>query len=376
MKETATGRDELLAALERQEKRLTSLMNASTESLYLFNADGDVQLINEEGAKRLGRPVDEVSGKNMQEIFERDVYERRLEKLRQVVRTGEPVEFEDERGGRWFDSHMYPVFGEGDVVEAVAMFGRDITEERQATLERERLIAQLELKNRELENYTYTVSHDLRSPMITIETFLGFLREDLKEGDEANVNDDMRRITGAVQKLKLLLDDLLELSRVGRVVHPAVPISLGKLVQDVAELLSGPLRDRDVALHVEEEMPRVHADPVRLRQVFQNLIENAAKFSGAASEPEVRVSAWEDESWVHCTIEDNGIGLDPAYLERVFNIFEKLQPDTPGSGIGLALVRRIMEEQGGRVWLESEGLGHGVTAHVVIPRQSPEEDAE
>jgi signal transduction histidine kinase len=219
----------------------------------------------------------------------------------------------------------------------------------------------LSSKNAELERFNYTVSHDLKTPLVTIRGFAGLAGTDLAAGRHDAVRKDLGRIVAAADKMHRLLDDLLELSRIGRVVHPPEDVPLGELVKEALELLKGPMEQKGVLLQVAPDLPVVHADRRRLLEVIQNLLENAIKFTGSQKHPHVEVGWRIMDNEREFFVRDNGQGIEPRFLERVFGLFEKLDAGAEGTGVGLALVRRIVEAHGGRVWAESEGPGKGAT---------------
>ncbi len=237
----------------------------------------------------------------------------------------------------------------------------------QMVAERQGLIAELEVKNLELERFTYTVSHDLKSPLVTIKGFLGMLRQDAASGEAERMEDDIQRIESAAEKMARLLDELLELSRVGRVDNPPQPTAFGELVREAVELAAGPIAARGVEVEVEPELPVVIGDRTRLVEVLQNLIENAVKYMGDQEFPRIAIGVRQDGDEPVFTVEDNGIGIDPRYHDKVFDLFEQLDQQIDGTGIGLALVRRIVEVHGGRIWVESEGRGRGCTFCFTCP---------
>ncbi len=247
---------------------------------------------------------------------------------------------------------------------------RDVTRNKAFEAEREALIHQLEDKNTELERYTYTVSHDLKSPLITIAGFLGMLEQSAVAGDLEQVRSDRARIEGAVARMQQLLDELLELSRIGRMVNPPEDVALSHLAQEAIDLVCSPADREVVRFDVAEELPVVRGDRLRLLQVFQNLIDNSIKFMGDQPAPRVEVDARSQKGEVVCFVRDNGGGIHPNHLEKVFGLFDKLDPKSSGTGIGLALVKRIVEVHGGRIWVESEGPGKGTCFCLVLPESS------
>jgi signal transduction histidine kinase len=244
----------------------------------------------------------------------------------------------------------------GDLARALNRMAKDLRAHEEA-LRAER--SDLAAKNAELERFNYTVSHDLKTPLVTIRGFAGLAGGDLAAGRHDAVRKDLGRIVAAADKMHRLLDDLLELSRIGRVVHPPEDVALGGLVREGLELLKGRLEQRGIVVEVAPDLPIVRADRRRLLEVLQNLLENAAKFTGAQERPKIEFGMRQDGDERVFFVRDNGQGIEPRFLERVFGLFEKLDPGGEGTGVGLALVRRIIEAHGGRVWAESAGLGRG-----------------
>ena len=252
----------------------------------------------------------------------------------------------------------------GDLARALNRMAGELRAHEEA-LRAER--SDLAAKNAELERFNYTVSHDLKTPLVTIRGFAGLAGGDLAAGRQDAVRKDLGRIVAAADKMHRLLDDLLELSRIGRVVHPPEDVPLGGLVREALELLKGQLEPRGIVVEVAPDLPVVRADRRRLLEVLQNLLENAAKFSGGQERPRIELAMREDGGERVFFVRDNGRGIEPRFLERVFGLFEKLDPGGEGTGVGLALVRRIVEAHGGRVWAESAGLGRGATFCFTLP---------
>jgi signal transduction histidine kinase len=243
----------------------------------------------------------------------------------------------------------------------------DITDRKHAEAERERLIRELAEKNTELEQFTYTVSHDLKAPIITIKGFLGFLREDAHAGNRERLDRDITRINEAVDKMHRLLNELLELSRVGRLMDAPQSVPFRELVDEAVDILEGRLQATRARLEIADDLPLVHGDRRRLLEVVQNLIDNAAKFSAGRLEPLIEIGCETYENGMPVFfIRDNGIGIPAEHHERIFGLFNKLDPMMEGTGVGLALVKRIVEFHGGRIWVESEA-GRGAKFLFTLP---------
>lgn len=245
---------------------------------------------------------------------------------------------------------------------------RLFSELQEKFIERQRLIEELEGKNAELERFTYTVSHDLRSPLVTIRGFLGYLEKDASTGNMESFRKDMLRIINATNRMDSLLKDLLELSRVGRQINPPETVLFGDLVKEALEIVHGRLDARGVTLQTQPNLPLVNVDKPRLIEVLQNLIDNAAKYMGDQKDPLIEIgTSGFDSSGKHIFfVRDNGIGIAPEYHQRIFGLFDKLNPASEGTGIGLALVKRIIEFHGGKIWIQSE-IGKGSTFSFTLP---------
>jgi PAS domain S-box-containing protein len=230
------------------------------------------------------------------------------------------------------------------------------------------MIEELEAKNAELERFTYTVSHDLKSPLVTITGFLGYLEMDAVRGNIDKVKMDILRISNAARKMEYLLNDLLELSRVGRLMNPPENIPFEDILREALEQVRGRMEAGQVRVVIQPDLPIVHGDRVRLVEVVQNLLENAAKYTSGCPDPQVEIGTRgeNEQHYPILFVRDNGIGVDPQYHERIFGLFNKLNPQIEGTGIGLTLVKRIIEVHGGRIWIESS-RGSGATFFFTLP---------
>jgi len=218
-----------------------------------------------------------------------------------------------------------------------------------------------------LERFTYTVSHDLKSPLITIKGFLGFLEQDAASGNTARLKSDIKRIGDATDKMQLLLNELLELSRIGRLTNPYQHIDFEELVREVIELLHGRLHEKKIVVDIQENLPTIYGDRQRLAEVLQNLVDNAAKFTGTQAHPRIEIgqNGFENDKPIFY-VRDNGLGIDAMHQDRIFGLFNKLDASSEGTGIGLALVKRIVEVHGGRIWVQSEAE-NGSTFFFTLP---------
>ena len=357
-------------ALLLSEARTRALLDAIPDMIFEFNRDGKILQFISSATSRPLLPPEQFLGKNIQEVLPASVANQTTFAIERVLDSGHVHAFEyqllQDNENRTFEARITPLS-----VDTVLAMVRDVSLQKWILGEREKLITELELKNAELERFTYTASHDLKSPLITIKGFLGFLREDAERGNLKRLETDIQRIGDAADKMQRLLNDLLELSRIGRSVNKIEEIDLNRLVSEVLELLHGRIAGGAIPIRVsvEEDLPQVYGDSPRLLEVWQNLIDNAAKFMGDQPNPHIEIGQAENstEAVRIFFVRDNGMGIDPRFSDRIFGLFDKLDSRTEGTGIGLALVKRIIEFHGGKIWVETEP-GNGATFYFSLPQ--------
>src|SRR5215211_6525256 len=241
--------------------------------------------------------------------------------------------------------------------------------QREVETERQALVARLEAINAEIERFTYIAFHDLRAPLVTIKGFVGALKQDLETKRHDQVQRDIQRIETAADTMDKILSDLLEFARIGRVRRPTEDVNVRQLVQEVLQRLDGLIRTKNITVQIAPVFPLVHGDRVRLREQFENLIENAIRYTQGNEQPQIEIGTRLQDGQTVFFVRDNGQGIEPRYHTRIFQLFEKLDPNMEGTGIGLALTKRIIEVHGGRIWVESGGQGHGSTFCFTLPEK-------
>jgi PAS domain S-box-containing protein len=231
--------------------------------------------------------------------------------------------------------------------------------------------AQLEAANLELEAFTYSVSHDLRAPLRHIAGFSKILSEDFGSGMPAEAQDHLQRVQDGVHRMGLLADELLNLARLGRHALKLQLVNLNLVVEDVVSLLQPETAGRVVTWKIAD-LPSAKCDPVLVRQVFQNLIANALKFTRTRERAVIEVSQRQEHGQMVIAIGDNGVGFNMKYQDKLFGVFQRLHraEDFEGTGIGLATVQRIVHKHGGRVWAEAE-VDKGATFFFTIGSAKP-----
>ncbi len=373
-REFDADREMLERALELSSQELlqaNSEMRAIFQAMpdLLFRLDGQGTILGYEagGTTHFFLQPQELLGKRIQDIPLKGVGD----KFRAALEARESqsvvsIEYSLLMQGQryYYEARLLPL-----LEDQIIVIIRNITERAQAEAEREVMIKELEAKNTELERFTYTVSHDLKSPLITIAGFVGFLEQDAQAGDLTRVKEDMIHINIAITRMQRLLAELLELSRIGRMMNPPEEVPFEVIAREAVELVHGRIEARGVAVEIAADLPTVYGDRARLVEVVQNLVDNACKFMGDQSQPRIEIGAQQSEAGPVFYVRDNGIGIEPQYHDKVFGLFDKLDPQSEGTGVGLTIVKRIVETHGGKIWVESAGTTHGTTFYFTLPIQ-------
>jgi PAS domain S-box-containing protein len=360
-------------ALGQSEQKFRNIAEQIEDVIFVTDQDGVITYISPSSATVFGWPAEEMINRPFPEFLAAADVALARTQFRQAITTGQrqaalSLQMKRKDGAEFIGELRANVIQQDGLATGTIGIILDITMRKQAEAEREKLIAELAAKNTELEQFTYTVSHDLKSPLITIRGFLGYLEKDALAGKMERVKADINRINEATDKMQRLLDELLELSRIGRLMNPPQSVPFEAIVCQALELVQGRLVERGVAVSVAEELPLVYGDRSRLVEVVQNLVDNAVKFMGDQPQPQVEIGVREQDGQPVFFVQDNGIGLAPQYHDQIFGLFDKLDPRVEGTGIGLALVKRIVEVHGGRIWIESKGKDKGSTFCFTLPR--------
>jgi len=353
--------------ITEQHRNFQALFYNTPDAVAFCNRNQLVMDINPRFYELFGFTPEECRGHRVNDLLVPEELQMEHEEINQRLSKGESITTESVRmtkNGQLIDVMIRVV--------NMAEYGfyaiySDISQRKRTERIVQEQLRELEGKNAEMERFTYTVSHDLRSPLITIKGFAGLLLDDLKHQRSERLESDLERICNAADKMDHLLRDLLELSRVGRMLNSYSLVNMNSLAGSVAELLTGSLSARGVQVKIQPGMPAVSADEARIQEVLQNLIENAVKFMGPQSDPQIAIGyeCLKNEHLFY--VRDNGIGIDPVYQHRIFGLFDQLDPRYEGTGIGLSLVKRIVELHKGRIWVESEGNGQGSTFYFTLP---------
>lgn len=359
-----TERKRVEQALQAERDFAQQVIENMGQGLTVTDGNGRFQFVNSAYSRMLGYSVETLLQKSPYDLVIPDDIET-LSQSQQKRRAGQSSSYEAALVHA--DGHLVDVLitgvprWEGNKINGSIAVITDLTERKRAEQERERLITELEARNAELGRFTYTVSHDLKSPLVTIKGFLGLLAKDIARGDSARIKSDMERIQTAAITMEALLNDLLELARVGQLENTPQEAPFNQLAQEAVERVMGQIAERGVEVTINPKLPIIYGDLPRLVEVVQNLVDNAVKFMGTQPNPQIEIGAREFNGETAFYVKDNGIGIEPRFHEKIFGLFDRLDQSIDGTGIGLALVKRIIEVHNGRIWVESEGANKGST---------------
>lgn len=371
----------VLLQLHRQQRELMEKNQALENFALLINNSADliciinsktftIEEMNDAVYDRLGFTVNEVKGSSLLGYLSDD---GRV-KVQQLAKEC-PPDFS-------FEALMYtknnePRYFSWNVVQKHSSWfanGRDITRQKKADFEinqlnknLERNIAQLQLTNKELEAFSYSVSHDLRAPLRSINGYAQMIQDDHAH----TFNDDAKRMLNVIRnnakKMGTLIDDLLAFSRMGRKEITRVPVEFTRLVEPIiAEIKQNAPAGMQITL---KPLPDTHGDPSLLSQVYINLISNAVKYSSKKDNAQIEIGAEEKDDEIVYYVKDNGAGFDNQYAHKLFGVFQRLHSseEFEGTGVGLAIVQRIIVKHGGKVWAEGK-LNEGAVFYFSLPK--------
>lgn len=345
--------------------RLAAIVESSDDAIVSKSLDGIVTSWNAAAERLFGYTAEEMIGQPILRLLPEDRQDEErmiLERLRRGERVDHFETVRRAKDGRLLDVSVTisPLRDSRGVIIGASKIARDITVRKQAEDARAQLLVEVQRSNEELQQFTHIVSHDLNEPLRTITSFLQLLTRRLQGMLDVEAAEYLAFVEEGAQRLRHLLADLLAYTRVGGESQKSAAVDGDALLARVLTDLQLAIAESGATI-THDPLPTVLGDATRLGQVVQNLIGNALKFRGLAP-PQIHISAqWEGKQW-RFSVRDNGIGIDPAQAGRLFQIFRRLhtRKEYPGTGIGLAICKKIVERHGGRIWVESE-IGKGAT---------------
>lgn len=362
-------RNTLIQSLASSEALFRGILESSADGVLLINSKGEIDLVNKAILDLTGFTENEIIGHSIEKLVPKRFAQHKQQRQeyshkpsRRPMGLGMSLTIQCKNNSEIpVEISLTPVTTDkGNITAAMV---QDISLRRQTEEEKEKLLQSLESKNAELERFTYTASHDLKSPLVTISGFIGLLKNDIAAGNAERIEADLTRIGDAAKTMQQLLDDLLALSRIGRATSPRTNVNINNLINDVLELLAGIIESTGAIISVEENLPNIMVEEQRFKEIYLNLIENALKYRSPDITPKIHIGIRHnnvDDSTVFY-VSDNGIGIEPCYYHKIFGLFDRLDHDIEGSGIGLAIVKRIIEVHGGTIWVETGNQGRGST---------------
>jgi len=326
---------------------------------------------NRAGEELIGIPREGLIGKNDFDFFPAEEARFFIEKDKETLAAKALVDIPEEpiktaSGERWLHTKKVPILDGNGVPRYLLGISEDITERKAAIAELREARDKAEAANKELESFSYSVAHDLRAPLRAIDGFSQALLEDYGARLDVAGLRHLERIRAAAQRMAMLIDDLLRLSRVTRHEQRREVVNMSALARIAMAQIERLEPNRTVDVSIEDDL-HVLADPKLLAIVFDNLFGNAWKFTAKTDRPRIELGAQKKSGETVYFVRDNGAGFDMAYQNKLFGTFQRLHPahEFPGTGIGLATVKRIIERHGGRVWGEG-AVGKGATFYFTL----------
>ncbi|MBL4622116.1 MAG: PAS domain S-box protein [Immundisolibacteraceae bacterium] len=333
--------------LQQSEQKYRQLFDALPDGVLLFKEQDLIILdCNHELAQSHGWQRDELIGQPIGVIT---IPEHHINQARVIEALHHDSKAVSEATNRTRNGSTFPVEAHAKTViindeTQIVTVVRDMAE-------RQRYIRELKKQKADIEQFTYTISHDLKSPLITIKGFAEILADNLQNNQLDDAKKDLQRITRAANKMHKLLSELLDYSRLGITPHSAVSTPMTDIIHDALERTAGQIRESSAQITVQQDLPEVDGDPDRLAQLYQNLIDNAIKFRCKDREIQIQIGWNQHKSYFY--VDDNGAGITETYQHKVFELFNQLDPNQLGTGIGLASAKRIIEAHGGKIWLSA-----------------------
>ena len=360
-------------ALVKSKKLLQDIIDGFPSPIFVKDTGGRFLTVNKKLEALLGVKNKELKGKTDYDIITKELADYYRTNDQKVIEEGKAISIEEEAdlidGHHTFIANKFPLYDSSGEPYGVGSISIDITERKLLEEQMETTMNELRRSNEELERFAYVSSHDLQEPLRMVTLYSQLLERRYKDSLDSDADDFIEYIVENAKRMKFLIDDLLEYSRVTSQTREFENIDLEIVLEDVLSNLSIPIVENNVNV-THDHLPTVFADRNQMMQVFENLITNAIKFRGRES-PKIDISAQKGEKeWIFA-VKDNGIGISPKHQKQIFEVFKRLhtRDEYPGTGIGLSIAQKILERHNGRIWVKSEP-GKGSTFNFTIPNQN------
>jgi len=364
------------AALQRLSHQNKLILESIAEGIYGFDLQGNITFVNPAAVKLTGWEAEELMGRPQHDILHhsRSDGTRYPSKECQVcaaLKDGAVHHVTDEifwkKDGTSFPVEYIstPLLEEEGIVGGVVTF-QDISERKRIQERQTQLLEELEDTNRELKDFAYIVSHDLKAPLRAINSLASWLSTDYSDRLDEDGKEQLALLMGRTKRMNDLIDGILQYSRIGRIRQEKVGVDLNDVVEHVLDLIAVP---EHIDVKVASKLPTVVCEKTRIEEVFQNLISNAVKFLDKPK-GEIKIGCTEEGGYWKCSVKDNGPGIDEKYFKKIFQIFQTLSPRDKfeSTGVGLTIVEKIIRMYGGKIWVESQA-GQGSTFFFTLPKQ-------
>ncbi|MGB9937321.1 MAG: sensor histidine kinase [Methanobacterium sp.] len=358
-------------SVKESETQFRNLAENSPDLIIRINKDLEYVYINSTVRDITGQSSESVIGKKIDEVgLPKEYMSYWKDNYLKLFKSGEIIhdeyEFPTVRGIRFFKTTVVPEYNSEGEIETALTIIRDITERKELEDELKELVNELQRSNEELQQFAYIISHDLQEPLRTISSFIQLLEMRYKGKFDKDADEFMDYINDGSTRMRQMIQDLLQYSRVTTRGGEFKPVSAESILQNTISNLKVAINENKAKI-TYDRLPAVTVDDKQLSRVFQNLILNAIKFKREDEDPRIHISARKDNNDYVFSVSDNGIGIEEKYFDRIFTIFQRLhtQDEYKGTGIGLAIVKRIIERHGGRIWVESSP-GRGSTFYFTL----------
>jgi len=352
------------AALAESQELFSTFMNVLPAAAFIKNPNSSYRFVNQFLVDDFN--ANEWIGKQLFLSYS-DSKENEREKdklaLSKTMHLEENI-YDKNHNVRFFETWKFPIHRK-DKPTLIGGIAIDVSKRKIAERKVQYYIQELERNNKELEEFNYVASHDLREPLRTITSYCELLHEDLGENISEDVNQDINFITDATSRMNALIQDLLQLSRAGRVDFVNEKVDLNKIMLNIKSDLELMIKETNASLSWDK-LPVVQGDPVQLNRVFQNLVTNAMKFK-SEKDPVIKISLEKENGKYHISVTDNGIGIEKQYFDQIFSAFKRLhsRDEYEGTGIGLAICKKIIDRHSGKITLKST-LGKGTSFIITL----------